>query len=196
MDRISTEHRSWNMSRIRSCDTKPEQIVRSILHRLGFRFRINSGKRIFGKPDIVLPKYKTVIFVHGCFWHRHARRQFAYTPKSRIDFWTAKFAANQRRDVLVKRTLARKGWKVLIIWECKVNSILELKSKSIKIRAAPNRQGVRRCSRCQSSRPFRRLAIASGSSRKSPSGSDPASIRTRHSTTMRRSTDQKLSARL
>lgn len=132
------------MSRIRSRDTKPEQIVRSILHRLGFRFRKDSGKRVFGKPDIVLPKYKTVIFVHGCFWHRHARCRFAYTPKSRSEFWSAKFEANRRRDALVKRTLTRKGWNVLIIWECTLKSPLELESELVKILAAPTANGGKR----------------------------------------------------
>ncbi|MBU1162905.1 MAG: DNA mismatch endonuclease Vsr, partial [Proteobacteria bacterium] len=86
MDIISKEKRSWNMSRIRGKDTKPEIIVRSMLHRMGYRFRLHR-KDLPGKPDIVLPKYKTVIFVHGCFWHRHKGCKYAYTPKSRVKFW-------------------------------------------------------------------------------------------------------------
>ena len=86
MDNISPEHRSWNMSRIKSKDTIPERIVRSYLHRNGFRFRLHV-KELPGKPDIVLPKYKTVIEVRGCFWHRHKGCKYAYMPKTRIEFW-------------------------------------------------------------------------------------------------------------
>ena len=117
VDRISREHRSWNMSRIRSRDTKPEKIVRSLLHRMGYRFRLHR-KDLPGKPDIVLPKYQTVIFVHGCFWHRHPRCRFAYTPRSRVHFWQKKFADNIARDQRVRRQLRRLGWKVIVVWEC------------------------------------------------------------------------------
>ncbi len=117
MDRISKEHRSWNMSRIKGRDTKPELIVRSMLHRMGYRFRLHV-KTLPGKPDIVLPKYKTVIFVHGCFWHRHKGCKYAYTPKSRQDFWKAKFAANERNDSKATSRLRRLGWRVCTLWEC------------------------------------------------------------------------------
>ena len=117
VDRISREHRSWNMSRIRSRDTKPEKIVRSLLHRMGYRFRLHR-KDLPGKPDIVLPKYQTVIFVHGCFWHRHPRCRFAYTPRSRVRFWQKKFADNIARDKRVRQQLRRLGWKVIVVWEC------------------------------------------------------------------------------
>lgn len=92
--------------------------MRSVLHRLGFRFRLSTGERLFGKPDIVLPKYRTVVFVHGCFWHRHAGCRFCYTPKTRIAFWQRKFLANVRRDTQVRRHLRRQGWRVIVIWEC------------------------------------------------------------------------------
>jgi DNA mismatch endonuclease, patch repair protein len=108
------------MSRIRSRNTKPEIKVRSILHRLGFRFRINVTK-IPGKPDIVLPKYYSVILVHGCFWHRHPGCKYAYTPKSRIDFWEKKFQDNIKRDEIVLKQLNESGWRVLRIWECEVD---------------------------------------------------------------------------
>lgn len=107
------------MGRIKSGDTKPELTVRSILHRMGYRFRLHR-KDLPGKPDIVLPKYKTVIFVHGCFWHRHESCKYAYTPKSRTDFWQKKFQSNVTRDHKVVSTLAEMGWRVLIIWECEV----------------------------------------------------------------------------
>ena len=121
MDRISKKRRSWNMSRIRSTDTSPERAVRSFLHRLGLRFKIH-GKGLPGRPDIVLPRFKTVIFVHGCFWHRHRHCKFAYMPKSRTEFWTAKFAQNISRDKRTAGLLRQAGWKVVTIWECKANS--------------------------------------------------------------------------
>lgn len=118
-DRINRSKRSWNMSRIRSKDTKPEFIVRSILHRAGFRFRLHDPQ-IPGKPDIVLPKYKTVIFVHGCFWHRHENCKNASTPSTRKLFWENKFAQNVKRDKEVHEALEKMGWKKITIWECTV----------------------------------------------------------------------------
>lgn len=138
-DTISKEHRTWNMSRIRSKHTKPEKLVRSTLHRMGYRFRLHV-KYLPGKPDIVLPKYRTVIFVHGCFWHRHEGCKYAYMPKSRIDFWKAKFSSNIQRDKKVLEELKQLGWKTIIIWECEVNkkqdaqNILEYKlSKMLRL---------------------------------------------------------------
>jgi DNA mismatch endonuclease (patch repair protein) len=107
------------MSRIRSRDTAPEKIVRSTLHRAGYRFRLHS-KNLPGCPDIALPKHRTVVFVHGCFWHRHRHCRFAYTPKSRSDFWEAKFRSNVERDRRKTRELRRLGWQVVTIWECEV----------------------------------------------------------------------------
>src|SRR5580700_4112353 len=106
MDVLSKDRRSWNMSRIKCRDTSPEVIVRSLLHRMGYRFRANS-KALFGRPDIVLAKYKTAVFVHGCFWHRHGNCRFAYKPKSRVEFWRQKFASNISRDRRVQRTLRK-----------------------------------------------------------------------------------------
>ncbi|MFU8771989.1 MAG: very short patch repair endonuclease [Anaerolineales bacterium] len=116
-DIISPEHRSWNMSRIRSHNTSPERRVRSFLHRAGFRFRLHV-KNLPGRPDIVLPKYRTVIFVHGCYWHRHPGCKYTYTPKSRVEFWKNKFKQNIERDKQNKALLRDEGWKVLTIWEC------------------------------------------------------------------------------
>lgn len=121
MDRITRKKRSWNMSRIKSKDTKPELIVRSKLHRMGYRFRVNR-KDLPGKPDIVLPKYKAVIFVHGCFWHRHQDCKYAYTPKSRVEFWMKKFSKNVKRDNQNELELLKLGWYVKIIWECETKS--------------------------------------------------------------------------
>ena len=118
-DTISKERRSWNMSRIRGADTKPEVLVRSWLFRDGFRFRKND-RRLPGAPDVVLPRYKVVIFVNGCFWHRHRGCRYAYMPKSRIDFWTKKFAQNTVNDKLNRDRLEAMGWKVITIWECEL----------------------------------------------------------------------------
>lgn len=114
------------MGRIRGSNTTPERAVRSALHRIGNRFRLDTGRSLPGKPDVVLPIHKTAIFVHGCFWHRHKRCVFAYTPKSRIDFWTAKFTDNVERDARVARKLRRRGWSVLTIWECQTRSPAKL----------------------------------------------------------------------
>lgn len=116
-DRISAEHRSWNMSRIRNRDTKPEILVRSLLHRLGFRFRLHR-KDLPGKPDIVMPGRGAVIFVHGCFWHRHKRCKETTTPKTKTAFWRKKFAGNVERDIKAQRQLRRMGWRVKVIWQC------------------------------------------------------------------------------
>lgn len=117
MDRISEEQRSWNMSRIKGKDTKPEIRVRKTLHKMGYRFRLHR-KYLPGKPDIVLPKYRTIIFVHGCYWHRHTGCQYTYTPKTRVRFWTEKFAGNVERDLRNQSMLKDLGWNVGVIWEC------------------------------------------------------------------------------
>lgn len=117
MDRLTRERRSWNMSRIKGKDTKPEVLVRSVLHQLGFRFRLHRSD-LPGKPDITLPKHRTVIFVHGCFWHRHSGCRLAYTPKSNEAFWSEKLASNVKRDKRNQSALRKLGWSVLIVWEC------------------------------------------------------------------------------
>ncbi len=109
------------MSRIRSKNTKPEKRLRSLLHRVGYRFRINV-KRLPGSPDIALPKYRTIIFVHGCFWHRHAGCKYAYTPKSRIEFWENKFRNTIERDQKKANALEASGWQVLVVWECELKN--------------------------------------------------------------------------
>lgn len=126
MDLLSPEKRSWNMSRIKSRDTKPEKIVRSLLHSKGYRFRLHK-KDLPGKPDIILPRYKTIIFVHGCFWHRHEGCRCAYDPKSRIDLWQKKFRQNVKRDKKSQDALLQLGWQVHVIWECetKESELLE-----------------------------------------------------------------------
>lgn len=122
MDRLSRKHRSWNMSRIRGRDTKPEVTVRSLLHRMGFRFRLHA-KELPGRPDIVLPRYRTAVLVHGCFWHRHPGCQFAYQPKSRTVFWTKKFEENVARDRKTRAALGQAGWHVIVVWECELRDM-------------------------------------------------------------------------
>ena len=114
-----SEQRSRNMSAIKSKNTKPEIKVRKVLHSMGYRFRLHR-KDLPGSPDIVLPKYKTVIFVHGCFWHRHKNCKYASTPKTRQEFWEAKFRENINRDKLNQENLSSKGWKIIILWECEI----------------------------------------------------------------------------
>lgn len=133
MDTLTPQKRSWNMSRIRSTNTKPEVLVRSLLHQMGYRFRIHR-KDLPGKPDIVLPKHRTVIFVHGCFWHRHQECKYAYTPKSRIIFWEKKFEENVRRDEKNQLDLKNLNWKVMVIWECELSDLEMLRKKLGAIR--------------------------------------------------------------
>jgi len=119
MDRLTPEHRSWNMSRIRGRDTVPEKRVRSLLHRLGFRFSpMRSG--LPGKPDIVLPARNAVVFVHGCFWHQHDGCRNASMPSTRESFWAAKLHGNVARDKVVAKQLRSLGWRVLTVWECEL----------------------------------------------------------------------------
>ena len=124
MDRITSEKRSWNMSRIKGKDTAIEVRVRKYLFSLGFRYRKND-KRLPGKPDIVLPKYHTVIFVHGCFWHRHPGCKDATTPKTRTEFWQAKFDRNVENDRIHREQLESSGWRVIILWECDITKRFE-----------------------------------------------------------------------
>ncbi|MCX5807225.1 MAG: very short patch repair endonuclease [Proteobacteria bacterium] len=124
VDSLTREKRSWNMSRIKSGDTKPEKVVRSLLHLMGYRYRLHC-KDLPGKPDIMLPKYKTVIFVHGCFWHRHSGCKNATTPKTNTEFWEKKFFGNIVRDRQKQSDLELLGWNVIIVWECETEKSLE-----------------------------------------------------------------------
>ena len=126
----SPETRSYNMSRIHGKDTKPEEKVRKYLFSQGFRYRKND-KRLPGKPDIVLPKYKTVILIHGCFWHMHDCGRFRW-PTTNQDYWKHKIERNVERDQLNKEQLQQAGWKVITIWECELNKMnIEEKMTSV-----------------------------------------------------------------
>lgn len=116
VDNLSPEERSRLMSRVRGKDTKPEMVVRRLVHRLGYRFRLHR-RDLPGSPDLVFPGRRKVIFVHGCYWHRHGCRK-ATTPRSNVTFWTEKFDRNVCRDLDNQRQLKRAGWEVLVIWQC------------------------------------------------------------------------------
>ena len=118
-DKLTPEKRSWNMSRIKGKDTKIEVEVRKYLFSKGYRFRKND-KRYPGSPDIVLPKYNTVVFVHGCFWHLHEGCKYAIMPKSNVDFWKKKLYRNRERDEENHKKLEEMGWNVITVWECEL----------------------------------------------------------------------------
>ncbi|MGR9109103.1 MAG: very short patch repair endonuclease [Gammaproteobacteria bacterium] len=119
-DILSKKQRSEAMSRVRSEDTKPEWILRCGLHRLGFRYRL-SNPDLPGKPDLIFARYHAVVFVHGCYWHRHPGCKNASMPKSNVDFWTKKFAENVGRDRRTETQLKARGWRVMVVWECELN---------------------------------------------------------------------------
>lgn len=121
IDIVAPEVRSRMMASIRARDTKPEMLVRRHLHGLGFRYRL-SPRDMPGKPDLVLPRYRAVVFVHGCFWHGHDGCRFATVPSTRTEFWTAKISENKRRDAVSEDKLRALGWRIAIIWECALRS--------------------------------------------------------------------------
>ena len=119
MDKHSKETRSYNMSMIKSSGTKPEETVRKYLFSKGLRYRKNV-KTLPGKPDIVLPKYKTIVFVNGCFWHGHKDCKYFVLPKTNVEFWTEKITTNIARDEITYKKLQNMGWNVIVVWECEL----------------------------------------------------------------------------
>jgi DNA mismatch endonuclease (patch repair protein) len=119
MDVHDKKTRSYNMSQIKDKDTKPEEIVRKYLFSKGFRYRKND-QRLNGKPDIVLPRYKTCIFVNGCFWHKHEGCKYFVWPKNNSEFWRNKIESNAKHDSLIYKQLENKGWHIIVIWECEL----------------------------------------------------------------------------
>ena len=113
----TSTQRSYNMGRIRSINTKPEMLVRKFLFANGYRYRLHD-KKLPGKPDIVLPKYRTVIFIHGCFWHGHHNCKYYKVPKTRTDWWLNKINSNKANDTKAVKALKKEGWKIILIWEC------------------------------------------------------------------------------
>jgi DNA mismatch endonuclease (patch repair protein) len=144
MDRLTPERRSWLMSRVVSKNTSPEIRVRKAAHALGLRFRVHPSA-LPGKPDIAFRKRKTVVFVHGCFWHRHPRCKKASLPKSRVGYWQRKFALNVRRDKQVTSELRKQGWRVATIWECETKNPALLTRRLISIFGTSGK-----CTRCSS----------------------------------------------
>lgn len=128
MDTLSQARRSWNMSRVRGKDTKPELMVRKLAHSIGLRFRLHPAG-LPGKPDLVFPKHKLAIFVHGCFWHRHEGCHRATMPAARSEFWSKKFDANTARDALQAAGLQALGWRVDVIWECETKDASKIEHR-------------------------------------------------------------------
>jgi len=122
VDTLTTAERSRVMGRVRSKDTKPEMVVRRLTHGMGYRYRLHD-KKLPGCPDLVFRSRRKVVFVHGCFWHRHRNCALARLPKSRRDFWTPKLNANRKRDERNLRELTKTGWSVLVIWECEIGDV-------------------------------------------------------------------------
>ncbi len=127
-DHLTKERRSWNMSRIKSKGTKPELLMKQALQQAGYRFTMHNGQ-LPGKPDFFIKKHNLIIFVHGCFWHRHKRCKIAYTPKSKKEFWLKKFAENVARDQRQLRQLRRMGYAVHVFWECQIKNTSKLKQR-------------------------------------------------------------------
>ncbi len=125
MDTLTPEQRSRLMASVKCRDTKPELIVRSLIHRAGYRFRLHC-RNLPGCPDVVLPRHGKIVLVHGCFWHRHRGCGLASVPKSRVLYWNEKFEANMRRDKRTRRKLKALGWSVMVVWECETRKPAKL----------------------------------------------------------------------
>lgn len=139
MDIVDPQRRSQMMAKIGPCNTRPELVVRRLLHRRGFRFRLHRSD-LPGRPDLVLARHRLVIFVHGCFWHRHEGCLNCTMPKTRPDFWSKKFSQNIARDARSARALRRAGWRVITIWECQTDEPLLLERRllrALRNRASP-----------------------------------------------------------
>lgn len=130
VDTLTKRERSQRMALVRSKDTGPEMAVRRLVHRLGFRYRLH-GKQLPGRPDLVFRSRKKVIFVHGCFWHRHGDSdcKLARLPKSRLDYWLPKLEANKERDNKNRRLLRAAGWEILVVWECDLKNVISLERR-------------------------------------------------------------------
>jgi DNA mismatch endonuclease (patch repair protein) len=136
MDRLSEEQRSRLMARIGPRDTAPEMRVRRLLHGLGYRYRLHA-RNLPGKPDLVFPSRRRILFVHGCYWHRHPRCPRAFSPASRVDFWERKFEATRARDSRVICELENCGWRVMVVWECEIRKLDELAERMIDFLGPP-----------------------------------------------------------
>ena len=128
VDTLTPEQRSERMSRVRSKNTKPELLVRHIVHGMGYRYRLHR-RDLPGRPDLVFPSRGKIIFVHGCFWHRHGTCKYTRWPKSKMEFWKPKLEHNSRRDKANQKALRGMGWKIMIIWECQLGNVERLAAK-------------------------------------------------------------------
>jgi DNA mismatch endonuclease (patch repair protein) len=128
MDTLNSAERSKRMGLVRGKDTKPEMLVRRMVHAMGFRYRLHV-KTLPGSPDMVFPGRGKIIFIHGCFWHRHGPCKNTRLPKSRLDFWLPKLEGNRARDAANRRLLRRLGWEVLVIWECQLKNLVRTAEK-------------------------------------------------------------------
>lgn len=135
-DSVSPKKRSWIMAQIKGKDTLPELAVRSMAHRMGFRFRLHSAG-LPGKPDLVFPRLGRVVFVHGCFWHGHRCREGRRVPKSNQEYWIGKIAANKARDARTRKRLRRGGWSILVVWECQLKIPNRVQSRLWAFLSAP-----------------------------------------------------------
>lgn len=140
------------MARVRQRGTKPELLVRSLLHSLGLRFSVNGplNKKLPSRPDIVMPRWKTAVLVHGCFWHRHPDCKMATTPRTRQAFWNAKFTANMARDIVQRRALQELGWRVVTIWECETRRPRKLARRLKRLFKIPAARSIGTCNRMSS----------------------------------------------
>lgn len=136
-DQLSPEMRSAFMARIRSVDTQPEWAVRRLLHGMGYRYRLHYTK-LPGRPDLAFPARRKVIFVHGCFWHRHSRCEFSRVPKTRTAYWLAKFERNRARDRQTLAKIRALSWSSLVIWECEVSDLARIKSRLLRFLGPPS----------------------------------------------------------
>jgi len=128
MDTLTPAQRSERMSRVRSKDTKPEMVIRRLVHKMGFRYQLHV-RGLPGNPDLVFPSRGKIIFVHGCFWHRHGTCKFTRWPKSRLEFWKPKLEQNRQRDQFIRKQLRKEGWRVLVLWECQLKRADALASR-------------------------------------------------------------------
>jgi DNA mismatch endonuclease (patch repair protein) len=141
-DPLSPGERSKRMSLVRSKDTKPEMRVRRLVHAMGYRYHLHP-KNLLGRPDIVFPRRRKIVFVHGCFWHQHTCVMGARMPKSRVEFWQHKLYGNKKRDAKIRRRLCAAGWSVLVVWECQTTSRLDRLGKRLRSFLGAERQRTR-----------------------------------------------------
>ncbi len=144
-DRFTREERSWIMSRVRGGNTAPEKIVRSLLHAMGFRFRLHVRK-LPGNPDIVLTRFHKIVFVHGCFWHGHKGCRRSGRPETNVRFWNRKIDGNIRRDTRIRRQLRGLGWSIMVVWQCRIRKKEFLQKKLVEFLGYGKRK-KRKCSK-------------------------------------------------